>query len=62
MIRTLLALTSVAVVLAAGPPAGAVTPAECSIRHAICKDSCNKDRSCERRCTTRYQQCMFKAH
>jgi hypothetical protein len=49
-------------VLGSGGPAQAVTRAECSIRHAICNDACNKDRSCERRCNTRYQQCMFKAH
>ena len=65
MSRTLLAVPAVAMalwVLGSGTPAQAVIRAECSIRHAICIDGCHKDRSCERRCNTRYQQCMFKAH
>ena len=66
MARTLFAvLAGAAVVLSVlgpGGPAQAVTPAECSIRRAVCIDACHKDRSCERRCNTRYQQCMFKAH
>jgi hypothetical protein len=66
MSRTLLAVLAVVAmvlfVLGSGEPAQAVTRAECSIRHAICMDGCQKDRSCERRCNTRYQQCMFKAH
>ncbi len=66
MTRTLLAVlagvATVLFVLGSGGPAQAVSRAECSIRHSICMDSCHQDRSCERRCHTRQQQCLFKAN
>jgi hypothetical protein len=49
MSRTLLAVLAVVAmvlfVLGSGEPAQAVTRAECSIRHAICMDGCQKDRA-----------------
>ena len=48
-------------VLGSGGSAQAVSRSECSLRQTICISGCNKDKSCERRCHTRYQQCMFKA-
>jgi hypothetical protein len=66
MTRTLLAvlagLAAIVLVLGWGRAAQAVTRSECSIRHAICMDGCQKDRNCERRCHTKQQQCLFKAN
>jgi hypothetical protein len=66
MARILLAVLAGAAitlsVLGTSGPAYAVSRAECSLRQSICLSGCNKDRACERRCNTRYQQCLFKAN
>ena len=62
MTRILLAgVAMVLLTLGSSAPAQAVSRSECSLRQTICLSGCNKDKSCERRCHTRYQQCMFKA-
>jgi len=62
LLGALAGVATTLLVLGTGGAAHAVSRSECSLRHTICMSGCNQDRSCERRCNTRYQQCLFKAN